>query len=617
MAEREHNSKCRYGRYGKQKNGSYSMWDNLRYTFFHLAQKEGAGAFLICAGDGMCSILLPFLEAALAGAVTACLVSGRPSGEILFLVGGYILLLQTVRLLQGHLKALRHKTLFLFRCDMMMEFYGKILGMDTQCLESAQGQKKREAAKRNLYSGHSQGIEAYVENFWNLLLNLGGLFLYAGIVAQTSLWLLVLLVSQTFLASALHLLAGRRVYAMDEEMEQEWKKFGYLRRESIVPANGKDIRLYRMDRWFVGALQQVIEKICKLTVKGQDGFLAAGVVEKLLTFARNAVVYGWLIRDMVLGNLALPVFLLYVGVVSGFEGWMGGLFDSVQQILQNKRLMDDYRDFMEYGSVEEGRAPVGNPGQPHELRLEKVCFRYEGSKEDTIHDLDLTIRAGERLALVGCNGAGKTTLIKMLCGLYAPTSGHIYLDGQDMQTLSRKEIFWEFAVVFQDCATFSFSLGENVSCVEKGREEDEKLQKSLADAGLLERAGKLPGGIWTSVNKDLDEEGVSLSGGEMQKLMLARALYKNAPIVILDEPTAALDPIAESEMYEKYDEMIQGKTAIFISHRLSSTRFCNRILYLEDGRIFQEGSHEELMAEGGAYAALFALQAKYYKQDTV
>ncbi len=617
MAEREHNSKCRYGRYGKQKNGSYSMWDNLRYTFFHLVQKEGAGAFLICAGDGMCSILLPFLEAALAGAVTACLVSGRPSGEILFLVGGYILLLQTVRLLQGHLKALRHKTLFLFRCDMMMEFYGKILGMDTQCLESAQGQKKREAAKRNLYSGHSQGIEAYVENFWNLLLNLGGLFLYAGIVARTSLWLLVLLVSQTFLASALHLLAGRRVYAMDEEMEQEWKKFGYLRRESIVPANGKDIRLYRMDRWFVGALQQVIEKICKLTVKGQDGFLAAGVVEKLLTFARNAVVYGWLIRDMVLGNLALPVFLLYVGVVSGFEGWMGGLFDSVQQILQNKRLMDDYRDFMEYGSVEEGRAPVGNPGQPHELRLEKVCFRYEGSKEDTIHDLDLTIRAGERLALVGCNGAGKTTLIKMLCGLYAPTSGHIYLDGQDMQTLSRKEIFWEFAVVFQDCTTFSFSLGENVSCVEKGREEDEKLQKSLADAGLLERAGKLPGGIWTSVNKDLDEEGVSLSGGEMQKLMLARALYKNAPIVILDEPTAALDPIAESEMYEKYDEMIQGKTAIFISHRLSSTRFCNRILYLEDGRIFQEGSHEELMAEGGAYAALFALQAKYYKQDTV
>ena len=485
MAEREHNSKCRYGRYGKQKNGSYSMWDNLRYTFFHLAQKEGAGAFLICAGDGMCSILLPFLEAALAGAVTACLVSGRPSGEILFLVGGYILLLQTVRLLQGHLKALRHKTLFLFRCDMMMEFYGKILGMDTQCLESAQGQKKREAAKRNLYSGHSQGIEAYVENFWNLLLNLGGLFLYAGIVARTSLWLLVLLVSQRFLASALHLLAGRRVYAMDEEMEQEWKKFGYLRRESIVPANGKDIRLYRMDRWFVGALQQVIEKICKLTVKGQDGFLAAGVVEKLLTFARNAVVYGWLIRDMVLGNLALPVFLLYVGVVSGFEGWMGGLFDSVQQILQNKRLMDDYRDFMEYGSVEEGRAPVGNPGQPHELRLEKVCFRYEGSKEDTIHDLDLTIRAGERLALVGCNGAGKTTLIKMLCGLYAPTSGHIYLDGQDMQTLSRKEIFWEFAVVFQDCTTFSFSLGENVSCVEKGREEDEKLQKSLADAGLL------------------------------------------------------------------------------------------------------------------------------------
>ena len=207
---------------------------------------------------------------------------------------------------------------------------------------------------------------------------------------------------------------------------------------------------------------------------------------------------------------------------------------------------------------------------------------------------------------------GKTTLIKLLCGLYRPTSGKIYLDGQELQDLSQREVFQEFAVVFQDVFAFSFPLSDNVSCVDCGREDSERLRGSLEKAGLWERVQALPKGAQTFMNKDLDEAGVALSGGEVQKLMLARALYKDAPMVILDEPTAALDPIAESEMYERYDELVHGRTAVFISHRLSSTRFCDRILFLENGRIVEEGSHESLMRAGGAYAELFAIQAKYY-----
>ena len=172
----------------------------------------------------------------------------------------------------------------------------------------------------------------------------------------------------------------------------------------------------------------------------------------------------------------------------------------------------------------------------------------------------------------------------------------------------------EMVVVFQDVFAFSFPLAENVSCVAKGQEEDKRLRESLQKAGLWEKASSLPRGTATAMNRDLDEAGVSLSGGELQKLMLARALYKDAPVVILDEPTAALDPIAESEMYEKYDAMIREKTGIFISHRLSSTRFCDRILFLEEGRIIEEGSHAKLMEQEGAYAKLFDLQARYYQK---
>lgn len=610
----------------------HHKWDNCRYVFRRLGQEEGARAFAFCGGDLVFSVLLPFLEAALAGAVAACLVSGRAPGEILLLVAGYVLLLQTARFLQGHLRAIRDKVLFLFRIDIMFEFNRKTLEMDGQSLETAKGREMWEAAKRNVYNGNHFGIEAYAKNFWNMLLNLCGLVAYGVIVGRESLFLLLLLVSQTLLVTWFHGVAEKRALQAEDEAEGKWSGFQYLRRESIVPQNGKDIRMYGMDKWFLKTFHQIIERSVELLDWQEKGYTAAGIANHLLSFARNVVVYGWLLGRMAAGRLTLPAFLLYLGIIAGFENWVRGFLEAVINLAKNEKIIESYRKFMEYGMVDEGKPAPKHPGKLHEIRLEHVCFRYEGnmecpekghlecpekrhSREDTIHDLNLTIRAGEKLALVGPNGAGKTTLIKLLCGLYRPTSGKIYLDGQELQDLSQREVFQEFAVVFQDVFTFAFPVAENVSCVKAGAEDGSRLRKSLEDAGLLERVQSLPKKERTSMDKDMDPEGVIFSGGELQKLMLARALYKDSPVVILDEPTAALDPIAESEMYEKYDEMIQGKTAVFISHRLSSTRFCDRILFLEEGRIVQEGSHESLMREGGPYAELFALQARYYQKN--
>mgnify|MGYP001130098103 FL=1 len=602
------------------KSKMYPMWDNCLYAFRHLKQKEGAAALAVCGGDVGFSVLLPFLETALAGAVAAILVSGRQPGEILLLVSGYVALLQTVRFLQGYLKNKQSKTLFMLRIDMMMDYFGKTVWMDGQSLESARGQKKWQDARRNLCWGNSLGIEAYAKAWCDMLLQVTGLILCGAIVGQVSLLLLVILILQTLLVSWLHAKAGKQAYSKEDEIEKKWDTFQYLRRETVAPGNGKDIRMYRMDKWFLWLFRQLIDGTCALIDRQQTGYMAAGMAENLLTFARSVAVYGWLIREMAAGNMTLPSFLFYVGIVAGFSGWMNGIFQAWQQILENEKAMDAYRDFMDFGVVEEGKQAPERPGCAHEIRFEHVCFRYDGSNgpdgEDTIRDLNLTIRPGERLALVGLNGAGKTTLIKLLCGLYRPTSGAVYLDGKNIQSLDQRAVFREFAVVFQDVFAFSFPLSDNVSCVDSGREDPVRLWESLEKAGLWERVCALPKQAQTAMNKELDEDGVILSGGEMQKLMLARALYKGAPVVILDEPTAALDPIAESEMYEKYDELIQGGTAVFISHRLSSTRFCDRILFLEKGRITEEGTHEELMRRGGAYAELFALQAKYYREKS-
>ena len=223
-----------------------------------------------------------------------------------------------------------------------------------------------------------------------------------------------------------------------------------------------------------------------------------------------------------------------------------------------------------------------------------------------------------RSPLVGVNGAGKTTLVKLLCGLYRPTSGSIYLDGVDVASIDPRSLWREFSVVFQDCFPFSFTVADNVSC--SGGEKDVdpvRLNACLAQADLAEKVAGLPHGSATYLGQDVDPEGVSLSGGETQRLMLARALYKGAPVVLLDEPTAALDPLAERQMYERYDELTAGKTSVFISHRLSSTRFCERILDMEGGRVVEQGTHDELMAVGGSYARMFETQARYYEDDSI
>ena len=296
-------------------------------------------------------------------------------------------------------------------------------------------------------------------------------------------------------------------------------------------------------------------------------------------------------------------------VIIGFQG-MGERYNRISLTARK------HASTMEMLSISDemykGKLPVEKRmDNKYEVEFCNVSFKYPGAEQYALKNFSLKLRIGERMAIVGMNGSGKTTMIKLLCRLYDPEEGEILLNGVDIRKFDQKEYIKLFSVVFQDFQLLSMPLGQNVACAIN---VDEDLAvKTLSQAGLAERLTQLPDGLDTFLYQDIKDDGVEISGGEAQKISIARALYKDAPFVLLDEPTASLDPLSEYEIYSRFDTMVKDKTAIYISHRLSSCRFCDDIAVLHDGRLVQRGSHEELLKdETGKYYELWNAQAQYY-----
>ena len=316
------------------------------------------------------------------------------------------------------------------------------------------------------------------------------------------------------------------------------------------------------------------------------------------------------------GSLAVGMLFRYAACFERLTVSIQNIIHSSEAFLLVARRQSVMFEFLDTkGSFYEGTLPVEKRSDnEYEVEFRNVSFKYPGSSEYAQRNLSLKLNIGERMAVVGRNGSGKTTMIKLLCRLYEPTEGAIYLNGIDIKKYDYCEYMQLFSVVFQDFALFDYKIAENVAANEEY--DAEKVEKCLKKAGFGERLSTLKKGVYTYIDKGFDDDGVMLSGGERQKIAIARALYKDAPFILLDEPTAALDPVAEYEVYSAFDEVVGGKTAIYISHRLSSCRFCNDIVVFDKGRIVQRGSHTKLMEEEeGIYYSLWTAQAKYYKNE--
>lgn len=471
----------------------------------------------------------------------------------------------------------------------------------------------REKAYNSMDNNRS-ATEYIWETLTVLLTNVGGLLCYLLVLSRIDP-VMLLVIAVTSIAS---FFASKRAAAWEYEHREEDEKYVAklrdIRDKSESVAIAKDIRIFGLEDWLRDIHKGILNLYWDFICRREKAHLFSDLADVLLSVARNAIAYGYLLTLALRQGLSASEFLLLFTAVSGFTAWVTGILKQVATLRQESVDISLVREFLEY--PEPFRFEGGKPlpeAEVLELRLENVSYRYPGAEKDTICNMNLTIHPGEKLAIVGLNGAGKTTLVKLLCGFLDPTRGRVLLNGQDVREFNRREYYSLFSAVFQEFSILDVTVAENVSQQAEGTDE-ERVWDCLEKAGLTKAIQALPQGLQTHVGREVYLDGVLFSGGQTQRLMLARALYKNAPILLLDEPTAALDPIAENDIYQKYDSMTAGKLSVFISHRLASTRFCDRILFLKDGVIAEEGTHDSLLSLGGDYAKLFEVQSRYYQE---
>lgn len=624
----------------EKSKGKYSLFSNLHYHFKNMLVWEPKLFWL-----GFLLLIPWTLESVLGNVLPSVMVSGLEEkwelNEYLGILLALIIAKWVCSLAQGSVASYCSNSRAIYRSHYSKLYVQKKMSVDYDVLENKEFQTNASAAYTAIYQG--RGIDDASYRLPNFLAFLGQAAVYGILLGKVSLWILVLALICALIQIQLLKLARTKHGEAHPHLSEASKKMSYLTSQSMEAAAGKDIRIYHMASWLMKKYEDTLEEMNGLYRKVHNWYFVRSLSDAGLDLLRNGLIYGYLIYLVTEGRLTVAEFVLYFGFANSFAnqiflalrealsfGIISNTFSSIREFLdtsENRNTGSLKKNQIHAANISGNASFAPSLGMLHDdildkfkqkaltLELRDVSFTYPGKDKPTISHMNLTVKAGEKLALIGLNGAGKTTLVKLICGFYAPTEGEVLVNGIPIERFDRQQYYSLLSVLFQDYTILPITLDENIASVKKSVIEKEKLERSLEHSGFKERYDKLSKKGDSLLIREVHEHAVDFSGGEKQRFLFARALYKDAPLLILDEPTAALDPIAENEIYLKYKEATTGRTSIYISHRLSSTRFCDRIILLENGCIVETGTHTELMARGEKYASLYELQRQYYKDQ--
>ena len=492
-----------------------------------------------------------------------------------------------------------------------MDQHTKWLHMDYNKFENG---RVRDLEARSVSAAEPRNFaEDKVLGFISNLIRLGGYtYIIMSLHPIMILFILTVIAANTLIARR----SAKLGYEYTTAMTRLSRRFNYIFRTMVDFKVGKDVRINGADSWLKSKFEKESEEYIRDHRAQQRKLLGINTLSDIIGLIQTVVMYGYCGYLAISGGITVGSFTVFLGALTAFTGTFNEFVKRFPALGLLSKYIDDYREFLrcaEHEGKELETSDISALPEYCDIEFVNVSFKYPDTDRYVLKNINIKIKAGERLSIVGYNGAGKSTFIKLLCRFYKPTEGKILLGGVDISTYPLPEYRRRLAVVFQDYQLFYMSVRYNI--VLNLEEDPERVRKALAESGILEKIEGLENGIDTSYGRILYYHSRDFSGGETQKIACARAYYRDSPIVILDEPTSALDPVAETQLYGRFNEIIGDKTAVYISHRLASVKFCDSIAVFADGELVERGTHAELMKKNGIYADMFTKQAHYYIEN--